>query len=123
MRRQADGAVVASGRNDKVRYDLTAQTELTQITGIRIEALADEKLPKRGPGRADDGNFVLTEFEVLASPLPDPTTWDKRVTWSFEEAAQGWGYEKDCKIGVADGSLMIETDGKTPWIRHKKVSG
>ncbi len=123
LRRQADGAVVASGRNDKVRYDLTAQTELTQITGIRIEALADEKLPKRGPGRADDGNFVLTEFEVLASPLPDPTTWDKRVTWNFEETAQGWGHEKDCKIAVADGALTIETDGKTPWVRHKKVSG
>ena len=123
LRRQANGSVIASGENDKVRYDLTAETDLPQITGIRIEALTDEALPKRGPGRADDGNFVLTEFEVLASPLPNPSAWDKQVTWGFEEAAQGWGGEKDCKISVADGALNIETDGKNPWIRHQRVSG
>ena len=43
-----------------------AETDLTDITGIRLEVLTDDKLPNKGPGRASDGNFVLTELEVVA---------------------------------------------------------
>jgi hypothetical protein len=42
------------------------------ITAIRLEALADPSLPVRGPGRADNGNFVLNEFRVTAKPLDRP---------------------------------------------------
>ena len=34
--------------------------------------LPDDELPSKGPGRAADGNFVLTEIEVAAAPKADP---------------------------------------------------
>lgn len=43
------------------------------ITAIRLEALTDDRLPRRGPGRAGNGNFVLSE--VTISQLPNsPST-------------------------------------------------
>src|SRR3712207_7146020 len=45
-----------------------SETDLKEITGIRLEVLADPRLPQNGPGRAKDGNFVLTEFELKAAP-------------------------------------------------------
>ena len=45
---------------------------MTDISGLRLEVLPNEGLPSRGPGRAPDGNFVLTEMEVLAAPKADP---------------------------------------------------
>lgn len=35
------------------------------ITGFRLEALADPKLPSQGPGLTNHGNFVLSEFKVI----------------------------------------------------------
>src|SRR5690606_38779061 len=49
-------------------YTLRAKSKLTGITGIKIEALPDERLPRNGPGLAPDGNFVLTEFTVAQTP-------------------------------------------------------
>ena len=47
-------------------------TNLRNITAFRLEAIADAKAPNGGPGRAADGNFVLNEFEVFASPAAKP---------------------------------------------------
>jgi len=69
-----DGSVLASGTApDKDRYKVVAETQLQGITGVRLEALADPSLPAKGPGRADNGNFVLYELRVHAVPLADPT--------------------------------------------------
>ena len=35
--------------------------------------LADPRLPSGGPGRADNGNFVLSELKLKASPKSDPS--------------------------------------------------
>ncbi len=37
------------------------------ITHLRLEALPDDSLPAKGPGRTPHGNFVLSEIEVTAS--------------------------------------------------------
>ncbi len=67
-----DGSLLASGKNPTPEvYTITARTKLTGITGIRLEALTDPSLPKHGPGRAPDGNFVLNEFKLSAAPLND----------------------------------------------------
>ena len=69
--REPDGSIFVSGRNGNGTVTVTAETELTGITGVRLEVLPDSRLPQRGPGRAADGNFVLNEFEVSASPKSD----------------------------------------------------
>jgi hypothetical protein len=38
------------------------------ITHLRLEVLPDDKLPRKGPGRAPNGNFVLSEFQVSLTP-------------------------------------------------------
>jgi hypothetical protein len=70
---EPDHAVIASGANGKASYVFEAESALRNVTGIRLEAMADERLPAKGPGRAPNGNFVLSEFIVEWRPLADPT--------------------------------------------------
>jgi WD40 repeat protein len=69
---QQDGSIIVSGRNRNGVVTINVETDLTGITGLRLEVLADSRLPNQGPGRASDGNFVLNELEVLAAPKADP---------------------------------------------------
>ena len=55
----------------------TTQLFVTGITGFRLNALLDPSLVStQGPGRAINGNFVLTEFQVdgTNSVVPEPGT-------------------------------------------------
>ncbi len=60
-----------SGRNTNGVVTIVAETELTGITGLRLEVLPDSRLPSGGPGRASDGNFVLNELQLTAAPKAD----------------------------------------------------
>jgi hypothetical protein len=65
LSRLPDLTVLAGGPNPPTdTYTITADTKLTGITGIRLEVLADPSLPAKGPGRANNGNFVLSEFQL-----------------------------------------------------------
>jgi hypothetical protein len=70
---EPDHAILVEGPNARGTYTVKAVTELTGVTGIRLEALTDPKLPNSGPGRAPNGNFVLSEFQVTAISVADPT--------------------------------------------------
>ena len=60
-----DRAVLASGTNpNRDDYRLEFTNQLSQALGIRLEVLPDDSLPSRGPGRAGNGNFVLTEISA-----------------------------------------------------------
>jgi Protein of unknown function (DUF1553)/Protein of unknown function (DUF1549) len=69
-----DGSISATGNTDPIDiYTVVGLTELDgPITAVRLEALADPTLPAKGPGRADNGNFVLHEFHLSAKPLDKP---------------------------------------------------
>jgi hypothetical protein len=70
---EKDGSVTAvNGAPATDTYTVTATTPLRTITAIRLEALSDERLPGNGPGRAADGNFVLSKFTIGAIPAPPP---------------------------------------------------
>lgn len=63
-----DGSYRAGGKNPATAtYTVVARTDLAGITGFRLETLADDKLPSKGPGRTPHGNFVLSEFEVFSA--------------------------------------------------------
>ncbi|PYK99511.1 MAG: hypothetical protein DME19_08350 [Verrucomicrobia bacterium] len=51
-------------KDGKDTYRVTVKTSFKDVAGFRLEALSAEKLPGNGPGRAGDGNFILTEFSV-----------------------------------------------------------
>ncbi|MFM1873991.1 MAG: hypothetical protein RL398_3413, partial [Planctomycetota bacterium] len=67
--RQADGSWLFAPPGDgPEEYTLVLETESTAIAALRLEALTDDSLPKRGPGHAPNGNFVLSGIEVTAEP-------------------------------------------------------
>ncbi|MFN0068625.1 MAG: PSD1 and planctomycete cytochrome C domain-containing protein [Limisphaerales bacterium] len=49
-------------------YTFTFDTALTNVVALNLDALADDALPRKGPGRSPNGNFVLGELEITAAP-------------------------------------------------------
>lgn len=49
-------------------YSMVYETSGT-LNGLRIEALNETRLLAPGPGRAQNGNFVLSEIRITAEPL------------------------------------------------------
>jgi len=72
LTREADGSVSVGGKNVNGMITIAAETDLTGITGVRLEVLADARYPSNGPGRAPDGNFVLTELQLATAPKATP---------------------------------------------------
>jgi hypothetical protein len=74
---QADGSFLATGGAPATdTYTVHFTTAPGKATLLRLEALADDRLPKRGPGLTNLGNFVLNELKVEVKPLESPGTTD-----------------------------------------------
>jgi hypothetical protein len=60
--------IISSAEKDpkdgKDTYRITIKTNLSEVVGFRLEALSAEHLPGHGPGRAPDGNFIITAFSI-----------------------------------------------------------
>ncbi len=94
-----DQSILVTGANGEDVYTLTAGTDLVGITAIRLEALPDESLAEGGPGRAVNGNFVLSELRVAAAASPDtppapvalqsPTADFNQQSWNVTGAIDG----------------------------------
>ncbi|MFM7846739.1 MAG: PSD1 and planctomycete cytochrome C domain-containing protein [Planctomycetota bacterium] len=66
----ADGSILAKGEVPAVdSYTITFRTEPGAVDRIRLEALTDDSLGQRGPGRTAHGNFVLTYIQASVRPL------------------------------------------------------
>jgi Protein of unknown function (DUF1553)/Protein of unknown function (DUF1549)/Planctomycete cytochrome C len=60
-----DGSTVVGGPNPSTDvYTVTFRSDLPKLTAIRIEALPDDKLSEKGPGRSANGNFVMTGIRI-----------------------------------------------------------
>jgi hypothetical protein len=66
MKQQADQSILVTERNtNKDVYEVSLLPgELKQLTGIRLEAMPDANLNGGGPGRSENGNFVMTGVSV-----------------------------------------------------------
>ena len=80
FKKLGDGSWLATGKTPKTdTYTLEIGPLTRPVTALRIEALTDATLPKQGPGRMKNGNFVLSEVTlaqdgrtvVLHSPTAD----------------------------------------------------
>jgi WD40 repeat protein len=67
FQRLADGSILVSGGEGQGIYKIVVDTQIPVLRGLRIEVLADDSLPARGPGRAPNGNFVLSRVSVTES--------------------------------------------------------
>ena len=61
-----DQSILIGGENhNENNYVVTAKLPSTNIRAIRVEVLPDASLPEQGPGRAGNGNFVVTELMAV----------------------------------------------------------
>jgi hypothetical protein len=59
----ADDSILLQGKpTDEDAYAINIQLDESTINGIRLEVLPDNSLPRKGPGRAGNGNFVVTQL-------------------------------------------------------------
>ena len=99
LTQEPDRTVLATGPNGKATYVFQAKNDLPGVSGMRLEALADERLPSKGPGRAPNGNFVLSEFIVEWHPSADP----KKKTRVALQNAQADFSQADYNVQIAVG--------------------
>ncbi len=115
---EADDSVSVTGKSGRDTYTFTVKSDLKGITALRLEAIADPKLPRSGPGRAPDGNFVLTELQVfvhkagskdlprkidLVNPLADfsQENFDVRYAVDGDENSRDRGWAVSPATGVS----------------------
>ncbi len=93
-------------RPEKDTYVFESVSDLPVVTAVRLEVLADDGLPHRGPGRQDNGNLHLSEFKVEAAPAADPgkrrPVAIARAVADFNQA--GWEIDR-----------AIDGKGQTAW--------
>lgn len=112
LTRLDDHSILASGtRPDQDTYTFTAAVDLAKLSALRLDVLSDERLPMQGPGRQDNGNLHLTEFEALVF---DPQA-DEPTPVKFRQAVADWDQEGWTISHALDG------DVKTAWGIHPKV--
>ncbi|MEQ9409702.1 MAG: PSD1 and planctomycete cytochrome C domain-containing protein [Fuerstiella sp.] len=110
-----DSSLRASGpRPDKDTYTITAPvslSSLSSLSALRLDVLTDESLPMNGPGRQDNGNLHLTEFEaqLFAAENPEP------VRLVFRQATADWNQDGWTISHALDG------DAATAWGIFPKV--
>jgi hypothetical protein len=98
--KQPDGSMLMGGTNPLAdTYTITANTNLKSITAIRLEVLPSGALPSGGPGRAFNGNFVLTAFRVVAAPRLEST---KSVPVVFHRATADYSQPGFSITGLSD---------------------
>ncbi len=108
LTKRTDSSLLVGGNNPKNDiYTIVANTELTGITAIRLDLLKHESLPDQGPGRAEDGNFVLSELKMQDTRLNDPTAGVRELP--FTRALASYSQES------FEVSKAIDDDPKTGW--------
>ena len=64
-----EGSILATGPAAKQSYLIETELEVPALKALRLEALPDDSLPAKGPGRAKDGNFVLSQIKLASLPI------------------------------------------------------
>jgi mono/diheme cytochrome c family protein len=71
LTKAGDGALLSGGETPATdTFTVTTKTALRGVTAFRLEALPDNSLPGKGPGRSESGNIVLSEFKLSANGRP-----------------------------------------------------
>jgi hypothetical protein len=118
LTRQDDGAFLASGEFAKPqRYTLDLAPNIAGMTGLRLHVLTDDSLPHKGPGRAENGNFVLSEVIVTSGIADETPTNDvalKRATADFSQ--ESWHAREVLSNADASGWAVQPQTGKPHWL-------
>jgi len=70
--RQTDGSWLATGTAPAQEIiTIEGHSGLSEVSQLRLEALTHDSMPRRGPGRAGNGNFALGDFQVFVASRSD----------------------------------------------------
>jgi WD40 repeat protein/mono/diheme cytochrome c family protein len=108
LTRENDGSVFANGGKGISDYFVLARSQLTNITGVMLEVLPDDRLPKFGPGRNEEGNFVLSELELSWAPGTNSPTEQVK----FAEAKADYSKSDYAVSQAIDGKVY---SGRNGW--------
>ena len=99
-------------------YSLVFPTELKGITGLRLELLADSRLPNGGPGWDMDGDFGLNELTLQVAPAESPNQARaialRNASADFSTAAAGWTAGGDVR-GAIDDRIVTAWSAMPQW--------
>jgi hypothetical protein len=117
-----DHSLLAIGANpSEATYQMVVETPLEGIDAFRVEALVEPRLDATGPGRAPNGNFVLSEFRVTAMPLvgSDACQAVEFATAEADVSQEGFpaaaAFDGDLKTGWA-------VDDKSDDLKHDRTA-
>jgi hypothetical protein len=115
FRFQEDGSALMAGKNPKHdTWIIRTRTQLPKITALRIEALKDASLKKSGPGRADNGNFCLSDVRITARPAEES---DVKVAVKVRSARATF-QQNDANLSAAS---SIDGDKASGWAVDPQV--
>ncbi|MBT6155565.1 MAG: DUF1553 domain-containing protein [Planctomycetaceae bacterium] len=113
-------------------YTVTVDVPVEKVVAVRLEVLTNSGLPKNGPGLADNGNFVLTEFSATVTAMQasgaatEPLKFSKTAAdWSQDgfpaahaiddNAQTGWA------INVAKGQGSANVDREAIFVLQQPL--
>ena len=109
-----DRSLVVSGENPAVEtYEVTAPIDLRRVTGLKLEALPDDSLAARGPGRSSNGNIVLTNIRVTAAAASDPNATGREIKL--------WSASADYSQSDYPVTQAIDADPHSGWAIYPEV--
>ena len=103
----------------QIEYVYRPEIDAKPITAVRLRAIPDASLPNQGPGTAGNGNFVLTEIEMLRgdSPLSFSKAWASHSQPKYpighaidSDAKSGWAINVDAEQVKAKPGLKMNTE-------------
>lgn len=106
-----DGSILASGDQSKSdTYELAFDNVPAGVTAVRIDALADDRLPKHGPGRVyyegPHGDFFLSNIDLASS---DAGGASRVASRPFQSASQSFAN------GGNTAAAAIDDNKQTGW--------
>ncbi|PQO31346.1 hypothetical protein C5Y96_13480 [Blastopirellula marina] len=130
--KKEDESILATGPLTKDEYEVIYQIAAGPLTGLRLEAIPDDSLPSKGPGRSPNGNFVLSELKAqvrLADGNEGPEVSFHRAEATFSQdnwdvrgavdgnVGSGWAVsprfgEKHTALFEVDGDVTIPEGAK-----------
>ena len=113
------GAVLVTGVNEISDKYLVHFKHAGSLSGVRLEVLPHDSLAAKGPGRAENGNFVLTSFSVHIKPAGDGAEIRPvKITRAIADFSQKeWDIAQAINEDVKDGWAVSPEFGK----RHVAV--
>jgi hypothetical protein len=109
---QPGGSLLVGGpRPERDVFTITVAPPPGRLAAVRLEALSHESLPKGGPGRQDNGNLHLSQFQLFLADPGKPDLVELPLTNPRADFEQdGWTI-----------AHALDQDEKTAWGIYPRV--